>query len=104
MPKYPWKSYSPLRTHDFDDAVFHDGHEPGNLFICRNCHRRFKFDSDEHRTWAVGKGRSYLALKDAVTSRWISEPCSGGPNKTDAEDSKRLKSATPRRLEASTVL
>ena len=92
MPKYPWKSYSPLRTHDFADGVFLDGPEPGDLFVCRNCHRRFKFDSDVHRTWAVGKGRSYLPLHDAVSSRWISEPCSGGPNEKDKEDSKRLKS------------
>ena len=103
MPKYPWKPYSPLRTHDFDDGVFHDGEEPGNLFVCRNCHRRFKFDPYEHRTWAVGNaGSSYLALQDAVTRRWISETCSGGPNKTDTQDSKRLKSAAARRREAST--
>jgi hypothetical protein len=37
-----------------------------------------------------------------VTRRWISETCSGGPNKTDTQDSKRLKSAAARRREAST--
>jgi hypothetical protein len=91
MPKYPWKSYSPLRTHEFDDGVFRDGVDPGHLFVCRNCHRRFKFDSGAHRTWAVGKGRRYLPLQDAVSGRWISEPCSGGPNAKDEEDSARVK-------------
>lgn len=91
MPKYPWKSYSPLRTHDFDEAVFVDGNQPGQLFVCRNCGRRFKFDSGEHRTWAVGKGQTFAALQDAISSRWISEACAGGPNKHDENDSKRIK-------------
>ena len=91
MPKYPWKSYSPLRTHEFDDGVSTQGPEPGVLFICRSCSRRFKFDSIARRTWAVGEGRSYLALQDAVSRRWVSESCSGEPNEDDAEDSKQVK-------------
>ena len=91
MPKYPWKTYSPLRTHEFEDGIPLDGAQPGQLFECKNCGRRFKFDREEHRTWAVGKGRSYLALHDSISSRWIAEPCSGGPNANDAEDSKRVK-------------
>ena len=100
MPKYPWKSYSPLRTHDFGDTVFRDGEEPGDLFVCRTCERRFKFDSDAHRTWAVGKGRSSPALHDSVSSRWISEPCSGVPSAKDADDSKRLKPSGVQSLRA----
>jgi hypothetical protein len=91
MGKYPWKSYSPLRTHDFDDGVLVNGGQPGQLFVCRNCGRRFKFDSTARRTWAVGKGRSFPALQDAITSRWISEACTGGPNEHDESDSKRIK-------------
>jgi hypothetical protein len=91
MAKYPWKSYSPLRTHDFDDGVPLNGSQPGQLFVCRNCGRRFKFDSEARRTWAVGKGRSFLALQDTISSRWISEACAGGPNEHDESDSKRIK-------------
>ena len=93
MPKYPWKSYSPLRTHDFDEGLLTEGSQPGVLFVCRNCSRRFKFDSMARRTWAVGEGNNYLALQDAVSRRWISETCSGGPNDGDAADSKRIKVA-----------
>jgi len=91
MPKYPWKTYSPLRTHDFDDGVSMNGAQPGDLYVCKNCGRRFKFDRDMHRTWAVGTGQRYLALHDSISSRWIAESCSGGPNANDAEDSKRIK-------------
>jgi len=101
MPKYPWQPYSPLRTHDFDDGVFVDGPQPGNLFVCRNCNRRFKFDSAAHKTWAVGKGRTYFALHDSVSSRWITQPCSGSPNEQDEEDSKRVK---PRLMNAAQKL
>jgi len=92
MPKYPWRFYSPLRTHDFDDGVPLKGREPGQLFVCRNCGRRFKYDSVAHLTWAVGKGREFSALASSVSSRWISEQCAGGPSRTDEEDSKRLRS------------
>ena len=37
MPKHPWRFYSPLRTHDFDDGIPLKGREPGRLFVCRNC-------------------------------------------------------------------
>jgi len=91
MPKYPWRSYSPLRTHDFDDGLVVKGREPGQLFVCRNCQRRFKYDSSMHETWAVGKARSFLALESAVSLRWISEGCAGGPSLADEDDSKRVK-------------
>jgi len=92
MPKYPWRSYSPLRTHDFDEGVLLNGREPGMLFVCRNCLRRFKYDSSEHRTWAVGKARGFSALESSVSARWLSEVCAGGPSSTDEEDSKRIRS------------
>ena len=91
MAKYPWKSYSPLRTHDFDDGVLVKGRQPGQLFICRNCRRRFKFDAAERRTWAVAGGRGFPALQDAVSSRWVAEFCTGGPSAHDEDDSKRIK-------------
>ena len=94
MPKYPWKNYSPLRTHDFDEGVAHNGVQPGVLFVCRNCLRRFKFDPGAHTTWAVGApSDDFLALRDSVTRRWVSEWCSGGPATGDAEDSKQIKLA-----------
>jgi hypothetical protein len=89
MPKYPWRFYSPLRTHDFGDGVLLKGREPGRLFVCRNCLRRFKYDSSAHTTWAVGKARGFPALDSSVSSRWISEQCTGGPAHEDEEDSKR---------------
>jgi len=92
MPKYPWRFYSPLRTHDFDDGVALKGREPGQLFVCRNCGRRFKYDAETHVTWAVGKGRNFSALDRAVSLRWITEQCAGGPSGADEDDSKRLKS------------
>ena len=88
MPKYPWKPYSPLRTHDFDEGLALEG---GDLFVCKTCGRRFKFNREAHRTWAVGDGKGYLPLQDSVSSRWIAEPCSGGPNARDVQDSKRVK-------------
>jgi len=91
MPKYPWRFYSPLRTHDFDDGVLLKGREPGQLFVCRNCLRRFKYDSWAHTTWAVGKGRGFSALESSVSSRWLSEYCAGGPSHADEQDSKRTK-------------
>jgi hypothetical protein len=91
MPKYPWRSYSPLRTHDFDDGVPLKGREPGQLFICRNCQRRFKYDSSMHATWAVGKAPRFLGLDSSVTRRWLSEGCAGGPSHADEDDSKRIK-------------
>jgi hypothetical protein len=91
MPKYPWQSYSPLRTHDFDDGLPVKGKEPGQLFVCRNCQRRFKYDSSTHTTWAVGKPRSFLALEGSISRRWVGEWCAGGPNVADEADSKRTK-------------
>ena len=91
MPKYPWRDYSPLRTHDFDDGVRLKGREPGELFICRKCRRRFKYEPETRITWAVGNDRSYSALQDAVSSRWVSEPCPLAPNPADREDSRRLR-------------
>ncbi len=91
MPKYPWRSYNPLRTHDFDDGVLLKGREPGRLFVCRNCLRRFKYDATERRTWAVGNGRSFPALESSVNTRWVLEGCTGGPGESDQEDSKRLR-------------
>ena len=92
MPKYPWRMYSPLRTHEFDDGVSLKGQEPGQLFVCRTCGRRFKYDAVAHTTWAVGKGQGYSALQSSVTSRWITEYCAGNPSRADEEDSKRFRS------------
>ena len=49
MSKYPWRFYNPLRTHDFGDGILLKGREPGRLFVCRNCFRRFKYDSEARR-------------------------------------------------------
>jgi len=90
MPKSPWRFYSPLRSHDFDDGVPKKGREPGRLFVCRNCLRRFKYDSSTRTTWAVGKGRRFAALESSVSGRWVGESCAGGPGQADEEDSKRI--------------
>jgi hypothetical protein len=92
MPRSPWRFCSPLRSHDFDDGAPLKGREPGRLFVCRNCLRRFKFDSSAQRTWAVGKGRGFRALERSVSGRWLSEECAGGPSHADEEDSKRIAS------------
>jgi hypothetical protein len=92
MPKYPWRFYHPLWTHDFGDGILLKGREPGRLFVCRNCFRRFKYDSLAHRTWAVGKALSFPPLENSVNSRWMSEQCAGGPGHEDEEDSKRTVS------------
>jgi hypothetical protein len=91
MPKYPWRVYSPLRTHDFDDGVQLKGREPGELYICRKCLRRFKFDSLGRVTWAVAKDREYSALETSISNRWISEQCAQAPGPADEEDSRRVR-------------
>ena len=92
MPKYPWRSYSPLRTHDFEDGILLKGREPRRLFVCRTCLRRFKYDSWARTTWAVGKAQGFPPLENSVNNRWISERCAGGPGREDEEDSKRTVS------------
>ncbi len=89
-PKYPWRSYSPLRTHDFIEAFFPESPPPLRVFICRSCDRRFKFDASDHTTWAVARDENLSALQDAVNTRWLSEPCAGR-RETDEADNKLIK-------------
>jgi hypothetical protein len=84
-----WKSYDPLRTHDFG-AGFLNVSEVGQLFICRNCHRGFKYDPGTQRTWAIGRDKRCSALESSVNRRWLAEPCAGGPTDFDQQDSTKF--------------
>jgi hypothetical protein len=88
-PKYPWRSYSPLRTHDF---IVAPSESPSHLrvFVCRKCDRRFKFNAGDHTTWAVARDANSSALQDAVNTRWLSEPCVGR-READEADGKLIK-------------
>jgi hypothetical protein len=68
------------------------GPGPGLLFVCKTCGRRFKYDSSERATWAVGKGQTFAALESSVNRRWLNEMCTGGPARSDEADSKRTRS------------
>jgi hypothetical protein len=89
--KYPWRSYRPLRTHDFVEGLPSRRPSPHTVFVCRRCDRRFKFDPDTRATWAVGRDADFSDLEDAVTARWVAEPCLGKRQKSDDEDFKRTK-------------
>lgn len=91
-PKYPWRSYSPLRTHDFTEEILSHTSPPLRVFICRSCDRRFKFDAFDHTTWAVASDAKFSALQEAVNRRWLSEPCTGRRN-PDSADFKLIKGA-----------
>jgi hypothetical protein len=92
MTQSVWKSYEALRTHDFGDGFFLNVSEPGQLFVCQNCYRGFKYDARSHRTWAVGTDKLCSALDGAVNARWLTEPCAGGPTDLDRRDSTRSES------------
>lgn len=92
-PKYPWRSYSPLRTHDFIEGLFPESSRPLRVFICRSCDRRFKFDKDTHTTWAIGRDERLSPLHGTVNTRWLSEPCAGRRRQADEEDFKRIKAS-----------
>jgi hypothetical protein len=94
-PKYPWRSYSPLRTHDFVEGIFKSSPSL-RFFVCRRCDRRFRFDPDEHTTWAVGTDENLSALHSAANRRWLSEQCVGQRSEVDREDSKRIKGSRAR--------
>jgi hypothetical protein len=89
-PKYPWRSYSPLRTHDFIEEIIPQTSPPLRVFICQSCDRRFKFDAVDHTTWAVASDAKLSALQEAVNRRWLAEPCAGRRN-PDSEDYKLIK-------------
>ncbi|MBI2963562.1 MAG: hypothetical protein HYY35_07390 [Deltaproteobacteria bacterium] len=91
-PKYPWRSYSPLRTHDFVAGPFPRSARRVRVFICRSCGRRFQFDEDARTTRAVGRD-GCSPLQSAVNIRWLSEPCAGRRRASDAEDFKRVKAS-----------
>jgi hypothetical protein len=90
MTQYLWKSYDPLRSHDFGEGRFLDTSEPGQLFICRNCYRAFKYDPRTERTWAVGRDERCSPLDGPVNQRWLAEHCAGGPSDFDGQDSQQL--------------
>lgn len=91
-PKYPWRSYSPLRTHDFIEAPPSGSSPPLRVFICRSCDRSFKFDVGARMTWAIAKDERLSALQDAVNRRWLSETCVGRSDTNEA-DRKLIKKA-----------
>jgi hypothetical protein len=88
MTRSVWKSYNPLRSHDFGKGRFLGTPEPGQLFVCRNCYRAFRYDPRTQRTWAVGRDECCSALEDSVNRRWLSEDCAGGPSDFDEQDSQ----------------
>jgi hypothetical protein len=92
MTEYPWKGYSPLRSHDFSEGHSSSPFEPGQLFTCRNCYRGFKYDPRTQKTWAVGRDERCSPLDSSVNRRWLAEDCPGGPSDWDEDDSMRFES------------
>lgn len=90
-PKYPWRSYSTLRTHDFIEEAFAEDLRPLRVFVCRSCSRRFTFDSETRVTWAIAADEKRSALQNGVSSRWLSEHCAGRRSAADEKHSKRIK-------------
>ncbi|MGH7803151.1 MAG: hypothetical protein ACREQJ_02285 [Candidatus Binatia bacterium] len=76
-PSYPWRSYRVLRTHDFIESVPRSEARSFRIFICRDCHRRFKFDTVTLATSAIGKDEQFSSLPNDVGSRWLTERCPG---------------------------
>jgi len=95
-PKYPWRAYSPLRTHDFvDESRSKDSSE--RVFACRSCGRRFMYDPSMHETWAIAADAKSSPLQSAVSSRWIAQRCLGKWVESDEKDRRRIKA--PRRAQ-----
>lgn len=91
-PRYPWRSYSVLRTHDFVELAPGDG-EPARLFLCRTCARAFKFDPSLRRTWAVAREGRHVALPRAASERWVAERCTGERRAGDDDVARRARPA-----------
>jgi hypothetical protein len=91
-PRYPWRSYSVLRTHDFVELAPGAG-EQARLFLCRACARAFKFDASLRRTWAVTRDGRHAPLPRAVSERWVAERCTGRQRAGDDEVVRRVRPA-----------
>jgi hypothetical protein len=83
---------SPWETHDFKVKMLDWSAVRGSrlAFTCRLCGRRFcRFTIATRGTWAVdGEAR---ALENAVTNRWLSEPCPRVYQATDNKDRECLR-------------
>lgn len=90
-PKYPWRSYSTLRTHDFIELFPGERLKPLRFFVCRSCDRRFKFDPDRRTTRAIAESLS--ELHDSVASRWLAERCTGQRSPADERDATKVTRA-----------
>lgn len=99
-PKYPWRTYSALRTHDFVDESDDDADATRRVFACRTCGRRFMYDAEMHETWAIAEDAQKTPLQEAVSSRWVAQRCAGKRLEADREDSRRVKTTAPRRTRA----
>jgi hypothetical protein len=89
-PKYPWRKVCALRTHAFIEHVPDKRLGSVRAFACRSCGRCFKFDPDNHRTWAVANDENLTALQPGVSRRWVAEQCAGRPSEDDLRDMKRV--------------
>ena len=90
-PRYPWRSYSLLRTHDFVEMFREAGAQPFRFFECRTCGRRFRFDSESRLTRAIAQDPKLSELHASVSSRWLAERCAGRRTEADEQDAKKLK-------------